>query len=79
LAADQETNRRPDNPVRRYEVFWERESSLPAIVEEAWSRRIPGQDLGDVASSLSAIMENLYKWKRMYFKSVPKEIAKKCA
>jgi hypothetical protein len=58
-------------------VVWKREPSLPAAIEEAWSRRIPGQDLGDIASSLSVIMENLYKWKRAYFKSLKKEIEKK--
>jgi hypothetical protein len=77
LSGDQESNRWPDNPGRRYEVVWKREPSLPAAIEEAWSRRIPGQDLGDIASSLSVIMENLYKWKRAYFKSLKKEIEKK--
>jgi hypothetical protein len=58
-------------------VVWEREPSLAAAVEEAWSRRIPGQDIGDVAQSLRSVMSSMYKWKNTHFKSVPKEIEKK--
>jgi hypothetical protein len=52
---------------------------LSATVEEAWSRRVPVGDLGDVAASLSSMMSSLYSWKREHFKSVPKEIEKKRA
>jgi hypothetical protein len=37
------------NYMRKYEVFWEREPSLAAAVEEAWSRRIPSNDLGSIS------------------------------
>jgi hypothetical protein len=63
--------------VRRYEIVWEREPSLPAAVEEAWSRRVPCNDLGDVSSSLRLMMSSLYSWKHTKFKSIPKEIEKK--
>jgi hypothetical protein len=79
LSADSETNVRPNRPIRRYEIVWEREPSLSAAVEEAWSRREPVGDLGDVAASLSSMMSSLYSWKREHFKSVPKEIEKKRA
>jgi hypothetical protein len=79
LSADTETNVRPDRPIRRYEIVWEREPSLSAAVEEAWSRRVPVGDLGDVAASLSSMISSLYSWKREHFKSVPRGIEKKRA
>jgi hypothetical protein len=79
LSADHVTNWHPGVPIRRYEIVWEREPSLPAAIEEAWSRRIPGRDLGDVASSLRHVMDNLHDWRKTHFKSVPKEIEKKRA
>jgi hypothetical protein len=79
LSADTGANVRPNRPIRRYEIVWEREPSLSATVEEAWSRRVPVGDLGDVAASLSSMMSSLYSWKREHFKSVPKEIEKKRA
>jgi hypothetical protein len=55
-------------------VVWEREPSLPPAVEEAWSRRVPIQNLGDVNEALRGVMSGLYGWKGNHFKSVPKEI-----
>jgi hypothetical protein len=56
LSVDQPTDARPERPQRRYEVIWEREPSLPAAVEEAWSRRVPIQNLGDVNEALRGVM-----------------------
>jgi hypothetical protein len=61
-------------PIRRYEIAWEREPTLPAVVEEAWSRWVACNDLGDVNASLREVMNNLYGWKNKFFKSVPKEL-----
>jgi hypothetical protein len=61
----------------RYEVAWERVPSLPAAVEEAWSRRVASQDLGDINGSLQEVMNSLYKWKVDNFTSLPKVIEKK--
>jgi hypothetical protein len=61
-------------PIRRYEIAWEREPSLPAAVEEAWSRRVACNDLGDVNATLREVMNSLYGWKNKFFKSVPKEL-----
>jgi hypothetical protein len=58
-------------------VVWEWEPSLAAAVEEAWSRRLPGGNLGGIAASLSDVMENLQGWRKQHFRSVPKEIDKK--
>jgi hypothetical protein len=56
--------------------MWEREPSLPAAVEEAWSRRIPVHDLGDITMSMQTVMSSLYDWKKKHFKSVPRELEK---
>jgi hypothetical protein len=58
-------------------VVWEREPSLAAAVQEAWSRRIPGSDLGAVEQSFNEVMNNLQRWRRTHFKSIPKEIERK--
>jgi hypothetical protein len=56
--------------------MWEREPSLPAGVEEAWSRRVPVHDLGDITMSMQTVMSSLYDWKKKHFKSVPRELEK---
>jgi hypothetical protein len=76
LSAEEPDNGRPARPIRRYEIAWEREPSLAAAVEEAWSRRVPSSDLGDVNETLKNVMTSLYNWKSVHFKSVPKEIEK---
>jgi hypothetical protein len=76
LAADMEDGSRLGRPIRRYEVMWEREPSLPAAVEEAWSRRVPVHDLGDITMSMQTVMSSLYDWKKKHFKSVPRELEK---
>jgi hypothetical protein len=76
LSADTASSAQVGRPIRRYEIVWEREPSLSAAVEEAWSRRVPVSDLGDVVASLNSMMTSLYAWKREHFKLVPKEIEK---
>nr|XP_051205578.1 uncharacterized protein LOC127319648 [Lolium perenne] len=68
---------RRHHQIRRYEVMWEREPSLAATVEDAWSRRVGVHDLGDICSSFHTIMGSLYDWKKKHFKPVSKEIEKK--
>ncbi|XP_071674251.1 uncharacterized protein [Lolium perenne] len=77
LAADVADGSRPLRPIRRYEIMWEREPSLPAAVEEAWSRRVPVGDLGHVAMSMQTIMASPYSWKSKHFKSIPREMEEK--
>jgi hypothetical protein len=74
---EQPKNSRPERPIRRYEIAWEREPSLAAAVEEAWSRRVPSEDLGDINFALKDVMSNLYKWKGVHFKSLHKEIERR--
>ncbi|KAM0925708.1 hypothetical protein ACQ4PT_003978 [Festuca glaucescens] len=70
-----EAQRKP--AIRRYEIMWEREPSLAATVEEAWSRRVEVRDLGDICSSLRQVMGSLYDWRKHHFKPVSKEIDSK--
>jgi type II secretory pathway component PulJ len=77
LTADEASGCRSYKPIRRYEVVWEREPSLAAAVEEAWSRRIPGSGLGAIEESLNDIMKNLQRWRKTHFKSIPKELERK--
>jgi hypothetical protein len=64
--------------IRRYEVMWDREPSLGAAVDEAWSRRVGIHDLSDTYSSLRSVMSLLYDWKWQHFKPISKELDKKC-
>jgi hypothetical protein len=77
ISADMGLDRPPANPIRRYEVMWEREPSLNAAVEESWSKRIKTQDLGDINTSLKAVMCSLYSWKSKNIGNVPKELERK--
>jgi hypothetical protein len=77
LSEDQPAYGRPERPIRRYEICWEREPSLASAVEEAWSKRVPCEDLGDINSVLNDVMSNLYRWKSDKFKHFPKEMEKK--
>jgi hypothetical protein len=60
LSADTDTNARPDRPIRRYKIVWEREPLLSTAVKDAWSKRVPVTNLGDVAASFSTMMSSLY-------------------
>jgi hypothetical protein len=74
LEAEQVIGCRSGSFIRHYEIAWEHEPSLPAAVEEAWSRRVPCNDLGSVDDTLHDMMNSLYAWKYTHFKSVPKEM-----
>jgi hypothetical protein len=75
LVQEREMGRKP--AIRRYEIMWEREPSLAATVEEAWSRRVGVRDLGDICSSLRTVMGSLYDWRKQHFKPVSREIDRK--
>jgi hypothetical protein len=67
LAAERATNGKTERPIKWYEIAWEREPSLAATAEEAWSRRVPSQDLGDANMALREVMGSLFSWKTKYF------------
>jgi hypothetical protein len=62
--------------ARRYEIMWEREPSLAFAVEDAWSRRVTTQNLGDISASFRNVMASLYDWKKKYFGSLPQRMEK---
>jgi hypothetical protein len=74
LSIRQDMDPKPAQPVRRYEVMWEREPSLTAAVEEAWSRRVGSPDLGGISSAFHSIMGNLYEWKKKNFAPVSRKL-----
>jgi exonuclease III len=45
-------------PMRRYEVFWEREASLGQEIEQAWSMHKKPNCLGEVANNLRGGMDS---------------------
>jgi hypothetical protein len=69
--------KKPTQPIRRYEITWEREPSLTATVEEAWSRRDPTRDLGDISASMKAMMNSLYSWKSKHLVRLQKTLRRK--
>ena len=60
---------------RRYEVFWERESALPKVVEEARTAVGEIHNLSELREALSKTMSLLGSWSRK-FGNVTKELAR---
>jgi hypothetical protein len=60
LSVDPGPERRLAHQIRRYEIMWESEPSLASTIKEAWSRRVPIQDLGDINYSMKSMMNDLY-------------------
>jgi hypothetical protein len=77
LSPDSCVDGRPTRPIRRYEIMWEREPSLAATVQDAWSRRLPILDLGDINEAMKSMMNDLYSWKADAIGSVPRKLKEK--
>uniref|UniRef100_A0A453EMC3 Uncharacterized protein n=2 Tax=Aegilops tauschii subsp. strangulata TaxID=200361 RepID=A0A453EMC3_AEGTS len=60
---------------RRYEVFWERDSALPKVVEEAWTAVGEIHNLAQLREALSKTMTALGSWSRK-FGNVTRELAR---
>ena len=60
---------------RRYEVFWERDSTLPQIVQDAWSAVGEIRNLSQLRDALSKTMTTIGTWSKR-FGSVTRELAK---
>ena len=50
---------------RRYEVFWERDSALPKVVEDAWGAVGVIQNLSQLREALSKTMTVLGSWSNL--------------
>jgi hypothetical protein len=49
----------PPKRTMRYEIMWERESTLPEVISNAWGNVRRERDLGEVACSLKWFMAEL--------------------
>lgn len=60
---------------RRYEMFWERDSTLPDVVKEAWEAVGAVENLSQLRVALSKTMVTLCSWSKK-FGNVTRELAK---
>nr|XP_051202956.1 uncharacterized protein LOC127316565 [Lolium perenne] len=72
----QETRSRVRQPRRHYEIWWEREAELPALISAAWQEAGQKGDLGSVRRSLEEVMIVLQNWSKKKFGNVLKELDK---
>ncbi|XBJ07688.1 hypothetical protein VPH35_013157 [Triticum aestivum] len=66
----------PKATGRRYEIFWERDASLPEVIRKAWSAFGVMDDLGQVSTALRSTMSTLRRWSSKKFGNVSREINK---
>jgi hypothetical protein len=62
--------------IFRYEVMWERETTLPEEIKTAWERGNSVNNLMDIADSLQGVKRQLTSWSKSKFGAVTKELAK---
>jgi hypothetical protein len=72
----QETRSRVRQPRRHYEIWWEREEELPALISAAWQEAGQKGDLGSVRRSLEEVMIVLQNWSKKKFGNLLKELDK---
>lgn len=56
--------------------MWERHSALPGIIAEAWAKKRPTGNSGEVANSLKSVMSGLRTWSAENFGHITKRIEK---
>jgi hypothetical protein len=61
---------------RQFEIMWEREQTLPEVIQNAWSVVGEIKDLGDVGKALGSTMAKLHEWSKDKFGSVNEELRK---
>ena len=61
---------------RHYEVFWERDSSLPAVVKEAWESVGNVDNLEKLQTALRKTLATLCTWGSKKFGNIKRELAK---
>ena len=61
----------------KYEYMWERDPSLPSVIEEAWNISPACSSLVDLKGKLNNTRDHLKDWSRNNFGSVTKDIKKK--
>jgi hypothetical protein len=71
---EEKKNMKVRKPGPRYEVMWERDSSLVEQINAAWSLQPPASDLADIREKLNTTMTSMTNWNNNVFGSVNKEI-----
>jgi hypothetical protein len=66
----------PVTYCRRYEVYWERETSLGEEIEAAWNGHTKASDMADIGVKLESVMDCLQSWSKHTIGSVPRKIEK---
>ena len=59
----------------KYEVAWERNESLAAVIGSAWART-PGDSVSTVQDKLQLLLGDLSTWDRVHFGNVKQEISR---
>ncbi|XP_040245505.2 uncharacterized protein [Aegilops tauschii subsp. strangulata] len=59
---------------RQYEIFWERASELPEIIEQAWAAAGDKSDLEAIQNCLSNVMKSLQGWSSRKFGNILKQL-----
>ncbi|XP_073362978.1 uncharacterized protein [Aegilops tauschii subsp. strangulata] len=64
-----------DGKQRRYELFWERDMSLPEVIKEAWEAVGVVHNMSQLGDALSKTMSDLRLWSKK-FGNITRELAK---
>jgi hypothetical protein len=62
------------NKPFRYEIMWEREADMQAVIERSWLGKNRGSDLGALSKSLETVTNDLKKWSSQHFGNVTRRI-----
>lgn len=76
LQLSQEMKQPARKKILHYEIFWEREPSLPEVVQESWVEAGTKSDLGDISAALCKVMASLHSWSKVKFKNIGRELQK---
>jgi hypothetical protein len=61
---------------RRYEMHWEKESTLSDEIQSSWQMQPKANNLGDIANKLNSVMGNLQSWSKRTTGHIPRKIEK---
>ncbi|XP_073355415.1 uncharacterized protein [Aegilops tauschii subsp. strangulata] len=59
---------------RQYELFWERASDLPEVIEQAWAAAGDKSDMEAIQSCLGNVMKSLQNWSSRKFGNILKHL-----
>lgn len=72
----EDQQRRNRKKCLHYEICWERDASLPEMIQNSWEEVGSMADLGDVSKALQKVMRCLQSWSKAKFKNIGKELEK---